>query len=68
MTLDLLVGYILAGEESNALAIEVTELVEHLLVRAVFATEGQEQHTRSVCVTRERHQQAARLGMVGTGL
>ena len=68
VTLDLLVGYILAGEESNALAIEVTELIEYLLVRAVFATEGQEQHTRSVCVTRERHQQTARLGMVGTGL
>ena len=39
MALDLLVGYILAGEEANALVIEVTELVEHLLVRAVFTTE-----------------------------
>ena len=39
VALDLLVGYILAGEEANALVIEVTELVKHLLVRAVFATE-----------------------------
>ena len=48
--------------------IEVAELVEHLLVRAVLATKGQEQHARSVCVTRERHQQTTRLGMVGAGL
>ena len=40
--LDLLVGYILAGEEADALVVEVTELVEHLLMRAVLATERQE--------------------------
>ena len=42
VALDLLVGNVLAGEEANALVIEVTELVEHLLVRAVLATERQE--------------------------
>ena len=68
MALDLLVGNVLAGKEADALVIEVTELVEHLLVRAVFATERQEQHARRIGVTRERHQQTTRLGMVGTGL
>ena len=68
MTLDLLVGNVLAGEEANALVIEVTELIEHLLVRAVFAAERQEQHTGRIGVTRERHQQTTRLGVVGAGL
>lgn len=68
VALDLLVGYILAGEKTNALVIEVTELVEHLLMRAVLATERQEQHARGVCVTRQRHQQTTGLGMVGAGL
>ena len=40
--LDLLVGDVLAGEEADALVVEVTELVEHLLMRAVLATERQE--------------------------
>ena len=68
MTLDLLVGNVLAGEEANALVIEVTELIEHLLVRAVFAAERQEQHAGGIGVTRECHQQTTRLGMVGAGL
>ena len=68
MTLDLLVGNVLAGEEANALVIKVTELIEHLLVRAVFAAERQEQHAGGIGVTRECHQQTTRLGMVGAGL
>ena len=68
VALDLLVGYILAGEKTNALVIEVTELVEHLLVCAVLATERQEQHAGRIRVTRERHQQTTGLGMVGAGL
>ena len=68
MALDLLVGNVLAGEEADALVIEVTELVEHLLVRAVFATERQEQHAGGIGVTRERHQQTTRLSVVGAGL
>ena len=68
VALDLLVGNVLAGEETDALVIEVTELVEHLLMRAVFATERQEQHARRIGVTRERHQQTTCLGVVGAGL
>ena len=68
VALDLLVGNVLAGEEADALVIEVTELVEHLPVRAVFATERQEQHAGGIGVTRERHQQTTRLSVVGAGL
>ena len=68
VTLNLLVGNVLTGKEANALVIEVTELIEHLLVRAVFAAERQEQHAGGIGVTRERHQQTTRLGVVGTGL
>ena len=68
MALDLLIGNVLAGEEADAFAIEVTELVEHLLVCTVFAPERQEQHARRIGVTRERHQQTTRLGVVGAGL
>ena len=68
VALDLLVGNVLAGEEANALVIEVTELVEHLLVCAVLAPERQEQHAGRIRMTRERHQQTTRLDMVGAGL
>ena len=68
VAVNLLVGNILAGEEADALVIVLAQLVEHLLMCAVLATERQEQHTRGVCMTRQRHQQTASLGMVGAGL
>ena len=43
---------ILAGEETHALGVILPQLIQYLLVRAVLAPQGKEQHTGCIGVTR----------------